>query len=137
MTMIQVGMSAIVGISMMIAGVVMPAVAQENTNQVSALVAPLSVSGLQSLSTSTSSVGGTTTLTGTVTLTGPAPAGGIKVAIKGTSKSETLPAGVVIAQGSSTGTFTITSTGVSKNTLITLKATHNGISKEASYTRIP
>jgi len=137
MTMIQVSMSAIVGMSMMIAGVVMPAVAQENTNQVSALVAPLSVSGLQSLSTSTSSVGGTTTLTGTVTLTGPAPAGGIKVAIKGSSKSETLPAGVVIAQGNSTGTFTITSTGVSKSTLITLKATHNGISKEATYTRIP
>lgn len=137
MTMIQVSMSAIVGMSMMIAGVVMPAVAQENTNQVSALVAPLSVSGLQSLSTSTSSVGGTTTLTGTVTLTGPAPAGGIKVAIKGSSKSESLPAGVVIAQGNSTGTFTITSTGVLKSTLITLKATHNGISKEATYTRIP
>jgi hypothetical protein len=135
--MIQVSMSAFVGMSMMIAGVVMPVVAQENTNQVSALVAPLAVSGLQSLSTSTTAVGGTTTLTGTVTLTGPAPAGGIKVAIKGTSKSETLPAGVVIAQGSSTGTFTITSTGVSKNTLITLKATHNRISKEASYTRIP
>jgi hypothetical protein len=137
MSMIQVSMSAFVGMSMMIAGVVMPVVAQENTNQVSALVAPLAVSGLQSLSTSTTAVGGTTTLTGTVTLTGPAPAGGIKVAIKGTSKSETLPAGVVIAQGSSTGTFTITSTGVSKNTLITLKATHNRISKEASYTRIP
>ena len=137
MTMIQVSMSAIVGMSMMIAGVVMPAVAQENTNQVSALVAPLSVSGLQSLSTSTSSVGGTTTLTGTVTLTGPAPAGGIKVAIKGSSKSESLPAGVVIAQGNSTGTFTITSTGVAKSTLITLKATHNGIIKEATYTRIP
>jgi len=135
--MIQVSMSAFVGMSMMIAGVVMPVVAQENTNQVSALVAPLAVSGLQSLSTSTTAVGGTTTLTGTVTLTGPAPVGGIKVAIKGTSKSETLPAGVVIAQGSSTGTFTITSTGVLKNTLITLKATHNGISKEATYTRIP
>lgn len=137
MSMIQVSMSAIVGMSMMIAGVMMPVVAQENTNQVSALVAPLAVSGLQSLSTSTTAVGGTTTLTGTVTLTGPAPVGGIKVAIKGTSKSETLPAGVVIAQGSSSGTFTITSTGVLKNTLITLKATHNGISKEATYTRIP
>ncbi len=137
MSMIQVSMSAIASISMMIAGVVMPVVAQETTNQASALVAPLAVSGLQSLSTSTSAVGGTTTLTGTVTLTGPAPVGGIKVAIKGTSKSETLPAGVIIAQGNSTGTFTITSTGVSKSTLITLKATHNGISKEATYTRIP
>ncbi len=137
MSNIRVGIAAMVGVSMMIAGVMMPAEAKTSVGFEPVMVAPLSVSGLQSLSASVSTVSGTTTVTGTVTLTGPAPVGGIKVALKGSSKSETLPAGIVIPQGSSTGTFTITSTGVTKNTLITLKATHNAIVKEATYTRTP
>jgi hypothetical protein len=92
---------------------------------------------LQSLTTSVNTVAGTTTLTGTVTLTGTAPAGGVKVAIKGSSRSESFPAGVIVAQGTSSYTFTITSTGVAASRLITLKATSNGVVKEATYTRIP
>lgn len=136
MSVVKVGLSAVVGISMMIAGVVMPTMAKASTAVEPAVLAPVPT-GLQSLTTSVSTVAGTTTLTGTVTLTGAAPAGGVKVAIKGSSKSESFPAGVIVAQGTSSYTFTITSTGVAASRLITLKATSNGVVKEATYTRTP
>ena len=136
MSVVKVGLSAVVGISMMIAGVVMPTMAKASTAVEPAVLAP-APTGLQSLSTSVNTVAGTTTLTGTVTLTGAAPAGGVKVAIKGSSKSESFPAGVIVAEGTSSYTFTITSTGVPASRLITLKATSNGIVKEATYTRTP
>ncbi len=121
---------------MMIAGVMMPAMAKTTAAFEPAVLAP-APTGLQSLSTSVATVAGTTTLTGTVTLNGPAPAGGTAVALKGSYKSETLPAGVIVPAGSSTANFTISSTGVTASRLITLKATHNGISKMATYTRTP
>lgn len=136
MSVVKVGLSAVVGISMMIAGVVMPTMAKASTAVEPAVLAP-APTGLQSLSTSVNTVAGTTTLTGTVTLTGAAPAGGVKVAIKGSSKSESFPAGVIVAEGTSSYTFTITSTGVPASRLITLKATSNGVVKEATYTRTP
>ena len=136
MSVVKVGLSAVVGISMMIAGVVMPTMAKASTAVEPAVLAP-APTGLQSLSTSVNTVAGTTTLTGTVTLTGAAPAGGVKVAIKGSSKSESFPAGVIVPQGNTTHTFTITSTGVPASRLITLKATSNGVVKEATYTRTP
>jgi hypothetical protein len=136
MSVVKVGLSAVVGISMMIAGVVMPTMAKASTAVEPAVLAP-APTGLQSLTTSVNTVAGTTTLTGTVTLTGAAPAGGVKVAIKGSSKSESFPAGVIVAQGTSSYTFTITSTGVAASRLITLKATSNGVVKEATYTRTP
>jgi hypothetical protein len=136
MSVVKVGLSAVVGISMMIAGVVMPTMAKASTAVEPAVLAPVPT-GLQSLTTSVNTVAGTTTLTGTVTLTGAAPAGGVKVAIKGSSRSESFPAGVIVAQGTSSYTFTITSTGVAASRLITLKATSNGVVKEATYTRTP
>ena len=136
MTVTQIRMSALLGVSMMIAGVMMPAMATTTAAFEPAVLAP-APTGLQSLSTSVATVAGTTTLTGTVTLSGPAPAGGTAVALKGSYKSETLPAGVIVPAGSSTANFTISSTGVTASRLITLKATHNGISKMATYTRTP
>ena len=136
MTVTQIRMSALLGVSMMIAGVMMPAMATTTAAFEPAVLAP-APTGLQSLSTSVATVAGTTTLTGTVTLNGPAPAGGTAVALKGSYKSETLPAGVIVPAGSSTANFTISSTGVAASRLITLKATHNGISKMATYTRTP
>ena len=136
MTVTQIRMSALLGVSMMIACVMMPAMATTTAAFEPAVLAP-APTGLQSLSTSVATVAGTTTLTGTVTLNGPAPAGGTAVALKGSYKSETFPAGVIVPAGSSTANFTISSTGVAASRLITLKATHNGISKEATYTRTP
>lgn len=136
MTVTQIRMSALLGVSMMIAGVMMPAMAKTTAAFEPAVLAPVPTA-LQSLSTSVATVAGTTTLTGTVTLNVPAPAGGTAVALKGSYKSETFPAGVIVPAGSSTANFTISSTGVTASRLITLKATHNGISKEATYTRTP
>lgn len=136
MSVVKVGLTALVGISMMIAGVVLPTMAKASSAVEPAVLAP-APTGLQSLSTSVSTVSGTTTLTGTVTLTGPAPVGGVKVALKGSSRTESFPAGVIVAAGNSTATFTISSTGVTASRLITLKATSNGVSKEATYTRTP
>jgi hypothetical protein len=136
MTVTQVRMSAVLGISMMIAGVMMPAMAKTTTAVEPAVLAPIPT-GLQSVSTSVATVAGTTTLTGTVTLTGPAPVGGAAVALKGSYKSESFPAGVIVLQGNTTATFTISSTGVAASRLMTVKATHNGISKMTTYTRTP
>ena len=136
MSVVKVGLTALVGISMMIAGVVLPTMAKASSAVEPAVLAPAPTS-LQSLSTSVSTVSGTTTLTGTVTLTVPAPVGGVKVALKGSSRTESFPAGVIVAAGNSTATFTISSTGVTASRLITLKATSNGVSKEATYTRTP
>ncbi len=136
MSVVKVGLTALVGISMMIAGVVLPSMAKASSAVEPAVLAPAPTS-LQSLSTSVSTVSGTTTLTGTVTLTGPAPVGGVKVALKGSSRTESFPAGVIVAEGNSTATFTISSTGVTASRLITLKATSNAVSKEATYTRTP
>lgn len=136
MTVSQIRMSALLGVSMMIAGVMMPAMAKTTAAFEPAVLAP-APTDLQSLSTSVATVAGTTTLTGTVTLSGPAPVGGTAVALKGSYKSETLPAGVIVPAGSSTANFTISSTGVAASRLITLKATHNGISKMTTYTRTP
>lgn len=121
---------------MMIAGVMMPAMANANAALEPAVLAPVPT-GLHSLSTSVATVAGTTTLTGTVTLTGQAPVGGTAVALKGSYKSESFPAGVIVPAGSTTANFTISSTGVAASHLITLKATHNGISKMTTYTRTP
>jgi hypothetical protein len=136
MTVSQIRMSALLGVSMMIAGVMMPAMAKTTAAFEPAVLAP-APTGLQALSTCGATVAGTTTLTVTVTLNGPAPVGGTAVALKGSYKSETLPAGVIVPAGSSTANFTISSTGVTVSRLITLKATHNGISKMATYTRTP
>ena len=136
MTVTQIRMSALLGVSMMIAGVMMPAMAKTTAAFEPAVLAP-APTGLQSLSTSVGTVAGTTTLTGTVTLSSPAPSGGTAVALKGSYKSETFPAGVIVPAGSSTANFTISSTGVAASRLITLKATHNGISKMTTYTRTP
>jgi hypothetical protein len=136
MTVTQVRMSALLGVSMMIAGVMMPAMAKTTTAVEPAVLAPVPT-GLQSVSTSVATVAGTTTLTGTVTLVGPAPVGGAAVALKGSYKSESFPAGVIVLQGNTTATFTISSTGVAASRLMTLKATHNGISKMTTYTRTP
>ena len=121
---------------MMIAGVMMPAMAKTTTAVEPAVLAPIPTA-LQSVSTSVATVAGTTTLTGTVTLTGPAPVGGAAVALKGSYKSESFPAGVIVLQGNTTATFTISSTGVAASRLMTVKATHNGISKMTTYTRTP
>jgi hypothetical protein len=136
MTVTQVRMSAVLGVSMMIAGVMMPAMAKTTTAVEPAVLAPIPT-GLQSVSTSVATVAGTTTLTGTVTLTGPAPVGGSAVALKVSYKSESFPAGVIVLQGNTTATFTISSTGVAASRLMTLKATHSGISKMTTYTRTP
>jgi len=132
MSFLKLGLSLLVSSSVLMAGTVIT-----SRVQASPFVAPVSVSGLQSVSTASVTVSGTATMVGTVTLTGPAPVGGAKVALKGSSRSETLPAGVVVPEGSSSATFNILSTGVAKNTLITIKATHNAISKETTYTRTP
>jgi hypothetical protein len=47
-------------------------------------------------------------VTGTVTLDARAPSGGVKVALKASGASVTLPADVTVAAGSTTATFTVT-----------------------------
>jgi len=85
-----------------------------------------------SLVLSPTSVSGGATSTGTVTLSGPAPAGGASVSLSSSDVTvATVPATINIAQGASTGTFTITTLAQSFGTSATISAAYHGLTKSA------
>jgi hypothetical protein len=90
--------------------------------------------GVKSVSVSPNPIIGGNTATGTVTLECPAAPGNITVTLSDNIASTTLPASVVVAAGTSTKTFSITTTAVGNNQVGTLTATANGISKSVSVT---
>ena len=72
---------------------------------------------------------------GTVTITAPAPAGGATVTL-GSSKSTLapVPATVVVAAGTTSKTFTVTTAKSRKNSSVTISATYDGAKKSAVLT---
>ena len=75
--------------------------------------------------------------TGTVTLSGPAPAGGISVSLASSDPSAVVPASVMIAAGSATATFSVTTSSVAYPTSANITASLNGVSKTAPLTVTP
>ncbi len=96
-------------------------------------VTPLTVS---SVSLSPSSVlGGSVNSTGTVTINGAAPTGGVTVTLtSGNTAAATVPASVVIAQGATSATFTVTSLVVTSTTPVVITGAYNGSSANATLT---
>ena len=81
---------------------------------------------LASLNTSPSSVIGGIDCVGTVTLTGNAPKGGTNVSISSGNAAATVPANVVVVEGTNTATFTVTTAPVVASTSVTLMAAAGG-----------
>ncbi|MDR3689105.1 MAG: protease pro-enzyme activation domain-containing protein [Fimbriimonas sp.] len=94
--------------------------------------------GLSSVSISpVSIVGGNSPSGGTVTLINPAPAGGAVVSLSSGSSSVTVPASVTVAAGATTGTFSVTTSGVDASTPVTISATYNSTTKTCTLTLLP
>ena len=100
-------------------------------------VNPQTAGQLQSVTVSPTEVTGGTngTATGTVTLSGPAPAGGQIVQLKTSNiLVASAPSLVIVPQGSTTVTFTITTSKVPSTQTVTITATAGTVSETATLT---
>ena len=86
-----------------------------------------------------SAVGGVSTTANKVTLDNPAPSGGAVVSLTSSNPSvASPPATVTVAEGATVSpNFTITTTGVSSATAVTIRATYGGVTKAAVLTVNP
>jgi hypothetical protein len=82
--------------------------------------------GVSSLSFNPSSVRGGTSSTGTVTLNMAAPSGGLGVFLTSQNAAAQVPSSIVIPQGKTSGTFTVTTSRVGSTTSATILAQSNG-----------
>lgn len=97
----------------------------------------LQATALSSLSLSPSPVGGGLTATGTVTLTSPPGFGGISVLLSSSGAGAAVPATVVVPAGQTSGTFTITTSAVTKESSVTIGASLRAVSKTSVLTITP
>jgi subtilisin family serine protease len=89
----------------------------------------------QSVTLSPTSVVGGQTSTATITLSGAAPAGGALVSLASSNTAvATVPANVTIAEGATTGTFTITTLAQASSTSATISAAYHGLTRTAPLT---
>ena len=83
----------------------------------------------------TSVVGGVSTTLNKVNLNGPAPAGGISVNLTSSNPGVTVPPSVTVAAGATSSPyFTITTPTVVAQTVVTISASYNGVTKTANLT---
>jgi predicted secreted protein len=92
---------------------------------------------LASVTPGVSSATGGTSVTATVTLTGAAPAGGASITMATSSTKAQAPPIVTVPAGQTSATFTITTSTVTQNTLITVTGTFGNGSKSGSFTLVP
>src|SRR5262245_13701222 len=96
---------------------------------------PLSAADLpvvQSISISPSTVSAGATATGSITITAAAPAGGVSVGVLSNNVAvATVSSPVVVAEGSTTATFTITSHPVAAPDFAAISANVNGVTQTA------
>jgi hypothetical protein len=91
--------------------------------------------GLVSLTLTPSNIRAGATSIGKVTLTGPAPDGGAVVTLTSSKPIQArLPASVTVPAGARSATFTVSTTAVSKKTLVTVTASYRGLTKPATLT---
>src|SRR6185437_3368164 len=92
---------------------------------------------LSSLSLNPAGVTGGTSVTGTVNLSGPAPADGVSIALSSDNASANVANAVIIAAGSSSATFTVSTNSVASAASATITANYGGSSKTALLTITP
>jgi len=99
---------------------------------------PPPVASLSAVSLAPSSVVGGNPSQGTVTLTSAAPVGGAVVTLSSSNTTvASLPASVTVAAGATSGTFSITTAGVTAATPVTIGGSFGGVSKVATLTVNP
>ncbi|MCS7273523.1 MAG: S8 family serine peptidase [Fimbriimonadales bacterium] len=87
---------------------------------------------------SSSSVVGGNSVTGTVTLSAPAPAGGFVVSLSSSNPNvATVPSTVTVPAGATSANFTVSTRSVSSPTTVTITASANGVSRQATLTVNP
>jgi hypothetical protein len=92
---------------------------------------------LKSVSLASSSIPGGNTVTGIMTLTGPAPAGGAAVAVWSNNSNGQTPALVSVSSGATSAQFSLNTSLVSSETIMTIMAAYNGGSGVAVLTLEP
>ena len=98
-------------------------------------VNPQPAAVLSALSLNPISVRGGNGSLGTVTLTAPAPLGGFQVNLSSSNPTRaSVPATVTIPTGNLSATFTVTTTAVSKKTVVKITASAGAVTKTASLT---
>jgi hypothetical protein len=86
----------------------------------------------------TSVAGGASSTANKITLNGPAPAGGILVNLASTDLGVGVPPSVTVAAGATASpVFTITTSAVATQTVVTISASYNGVTKTANLTVNP
>ena len=96
-------------------------------------VNPAAAAALATLSLNPTSVKGGTPATGTVTLTAPAPSGGVIVALSSTNPSlASVPASILVAAGTTSKSFTVTTASTGRNATATISASYAGVTKTAT-----
>ena len=101
--------------------------ASNGATNVQATLTITPVATLTAVSVNPTSVVGGNSSTGTLTLNNPAPAGGAVVSLSSDSTSAVVPTTTTVAAGSTSGTFTITTSGVSSVTTAHISATYNSV----------
>jgi uncharacterized repeat protein (TIGR03803 family) len=93
---------------------------------------------ISSLTLNPTSVQGGATSTGTVTLSANAPSGGAVVVLStGNFLVATVPPSVIVAAGSTSATFTVSTTSVSTTTNVAVSGTYSGQAQSATLTVTP
>src|SRR5581483_4196978 len=92
---------------------------------------------VQSLTLSAASIVSGATAQGTVTLSAPAPSGGAVVNLSVRGVGAQIPPAVTVAAGTTTATFSITATNVMTSQQVTITASYQGSSAQASLTIAP
>lgn len=88
---------------------------------------------LSAISLAPTSLTGGASSTGTVTLSSAAPSGGAVVALSsGDTAVATVPAGVTVAAGATSATFTVATSSVAAATSSTISATYSGVTRTAT-----
>jgi hypothetical protein len=100
--------------------------------------APPPPASLSTVAVNPASVTGGASSQGAVTLTSPAPAGGFAVSVSSSNTAvATVPAGVSVAQGATSATFSIATRAVTASTPVTITASAGGVTRTAILTVNP
>jgi hypothetical protein len=90
---------------------------------------------LMSVTLNPSNILGGSTAVGKVTLTGPAPAVGLVVTLTSSQSLQAkVPSKLIIPSGARSATFNVTTTSVSRKTVVTIAASLGGVTKSATLT---
>jgi hypothetical protein len=90
---------------------------------------------LMSVTLNPSNILGGSTAVGKVTFTGPAPASGIVVTLTSSQSAKAkAPLKLIIPSGARSATFDVTTTSVSRKTVVTIAASFGGVTKSAALT---